>query len=39
MEAQDRRRPDHDRRADDTGRAHEERTHAGEDPIRRSEVR
>ena len=39
MEVQDRRRFQHDRRADHAGRTHEERTHTGEDPIRRSEVR
>ena len=39
MEVQDRRRFQHDRRTDHAGRAHEERTHAGEDPIESAEVR
>ena len=38
MEVQDRRRFQHDRRTDHAGRAHEERIHAGEDPIESSEV-
>ena len=38
MEVQDRRRSEHDRRAEHTSRAHEQRTDTGEDPIRRSEV-
>ena len=39
MEVQDRRRSQYDRRAEHAGRAHEQRTHAGEDPVRRAKVR
>ena len=38
MKLEDRRRPEHDGRAEHAGRAHEQRTHAGEDPVRRAEV-
>ena len=39
MESQDRRRSQDDGRAEHAGRAHEQRTDASEDPIRRAEVR
>ena len=39
MEIEDRRRSQYDCRAEHAGRAHEERTHAGQDPIRRAEIR
>ena len=39
MEIEDRRRSQHDRRPEHAGRAHEQRTHAGQDPVRRAEVR
>ena len=39
MEIEDRRWSEHDGRAEHAGRAHEERTHAGEDPIRWAEIR
>ena len=39
MEVQDRRRSEHDRRAEHTSRAHEQRTDTGEDPIRHAEIR
>ena len=39
MESQNRRRSEHDGRAEHAGRAHEQRTHAGEDPVRCAEIR
>ena len=39
MESQDRRRSQDDGRAEHAGRAHEERTHAGEDTVRCAEIR
>ena len=39
MESQNRRWSQDDRRAEHAGRAHEQRTHAGQDPIRWAEIR
>ena len=39
MESQDRRWSEYDGHAEHAGRAHEQRTHAGEDPIRWAEIR
>ena len=39
MEIENRRWSEHDGRAEHAGRAHEQRTHAGQDPIQCAEIR